>query len=404
MIRLELTELADAIERQLPPDVGYALATSGAISAVRTVDGERWALRSTGTVGVARVGDVELRIAPKVPVARLLFLLGYALDPKGWRNEDVDLGTAPNLVAAMAYAFERQAERALRRGLLQGYRTVEEASPVLRGRMRESDQLTRRLGLAVPLEVRYDEFTADIAENRLLRAAAERLLAAPGIDLAVRHRLRRLLLLLADVTRLVPGRPRPRWRSTRLNGHYLPALRLAELALRAVSVEHCMGDVTASGFLFDMYRVFEDFVTVALTEALAASGGRATRQAPGHRLDELGRVVIRPDLVWYDDQQRPRAVVDAKYKAERPGGFPDADLYQMLAYCTALNLPEGHLVYALGNEESTRHTVRHVGTVIQCHALQLDAEPAELLDQVSMLAEVIAGSPRTCAALASTCG
>jgi 5-methylcytosine-specific restriction enzyme subunit McrC len=39
-----------------------------------------------------------------------------------------------------------------------------------------------------------------------------------------------------------------------------------------------------------------------------------------------------------------------KYKAEKPGGFPDADLYQLLAYCTTLRLPVGHLVYAEGNE------------------------------------------------------
>jgi len=78
---------------------------------------------------------------------------------------------------------------------------------------------------------------------------------------------------------------------------------------------------------------------------------------------------MQPDLVWYPDgdgppvggspqapeepadgptgpgadPRRPGAVVDAKYKAERASGFPNADLYQMLAYCTALGLRDGHL-------------------------------------------------------------
>ena len=387
MIRLSLTELGESVEVALPAQVGVALAESHAVSAVPALGGELWSVRSVGTVGAATIGGIELRIQPKVPVPRLLFLLGYALDPKGWREEDIELGTVSGLVAAMAFAFERQTHRALARGLLQGYRSVEEALPVLRGRLRESVQLTRRFGLAVPLEVRYDEYTADIAENQILRAATERLLASPGIDPAVRHRLRRLLLRFADVSRLVRGRALPPWRPSRLTMRYIPALRLAELVLGATSIENRVGDVTASGFLFDMYRVFEDFVTVALAEALTPYGGRAVRQAPGHRLDERGRVVIRPDLVWYDETGRPVVVVDAKYKAEKSGGFPDADLYQMLAYCTALDLPEGHLVYARGNEEPAQHVIRHAGTTIHCHALQLDAEPDELLHQVTDLAE-----------------
>ena len=36
--------------------------------------------------------------------------------------------------------------------------------------------------------------------------------------------------------------------------------------------------------------------------------------------------------------RRPRLVFDAKYKAESPSGrYPNADHYQMLAYCTALD-------------------------------------------------------------------
>lgn len=79
---------------------------------------------------------------------------------------------------------------------------------------------------------------------------------------------------------------------------------------------------------------------------------------------------------------RPAAVADAKYKQEKPAGYPDADLYQMLAYCTALRLPRGHLIYAKGNAIAARHVVRHAGTEIICHALNLTLSPQELLAQV----------------------
>lgn len=73
---------------------------------------------------------------------------------------------------AMAHAFERQAEHAARRGLLQGYRTVEDNLPVLRGRLDVSRQTGRRFRLALPLEVRFDDDSVDLPENRLLSAAA----------------------------------------------------------------------------------------------------------------------------------------------------------------------------------------------------------------------------------------
>ena len=100
---------------------------------------------------------------------------------------------------------------------------------------------------------------------------------------------------------------------------------------------------------------------------------------------------MSPDLVWYSDG-RPAAVIDAKYKAERPAGFPDADLYQLLAYCTALQLRDGHLVYARGNERERRHTVRHAGVVIHAHTLDLSAVPSDLLAQVDDLANRVAGT------------
>jgi 5-methylcytosine-specific restriction enzyme subunit McrC len=90
----------------------------------------------------------------------------------------------------------------------------------------------------------------------------------------------------------------------------------------------------------------------------------------------------------------PRAVADAKYKAERPEGFPEADLYQMLAYCTALGLPAGHLIYAKGNEPQTRHTVCGTGIEIFQHALALDEEPTRILTAVERIAACLAAPGR----------
>ena len=238
-----------------------------------------WQIGAAGKVGAARVGDIEIYIEPKVSIARLLFLAGYAHARRRVAAGDVPLARGRDLVPALAQALWRQTERAIHQGLLPGYIVIEESSQVLRGRLRESEQLHRHHGLALPLEIRHDEFTIDIAENRILRTACERMLAVPRVDAESQRMLRRMLRDFADVTPLSRGDPIPAWQPTRLNARYHTALRLAELVLRATSIEHGSGGVAVNGFLLDMPLLFEEFVTVALREALvAAYGGRVDGQ------------------------------------------------------------------------------------------------------------------------------
>lgn len=151
----------------------------------------------------------------------------------------------------MGQVLWRQTERAIRQGLLSGYVTADETGNVLRGRLRESEQLHRRHGMMVPVEMRHDEFTTDIAENRILLTACERMLGVPGVDVESTVRLRRVLRDLREVTPIDRRDPIPAWVPTRLNARYQAALQIAELVLRASSIEHGTGGVTANGFLLD---------------------------------------------------------------------------------------------------------------------------------------------------------
>ena len=393
MTSIELDELGPPVEVRLTPEEGQLLAKSGAVSAVPSpFRSGIWLIGPDKKVGAARIGNIEVHIKPKVPIARLLFLVGYALHQAAWQAETVPVADAADLIPVIANALWRQTERAIHQGLLPGYVTVEESSLVLRGRLRESEQLHRHHGLPPPLEIRHDEFTIDIPENQILRTACERMLTVPRVDAESQRMLRRLMRDFSDVTSLARGDEIPVWQPTRLNVRYHVALRLAELVLRATSADHESGGVLLNGFLLDMPKLFEDFVTVALREALTGSfGGRVESQDP-HFLDDAGKVRLYPDIVW-KKRGVPVAVFDAKYKAEKYKGYPNSDLYQLLAYCTVLGLRQGHLVYAKGNEVPVQHVIRHAGTKIICHAIDLAQPPAQLIDQMRALAGAVAGRP-----------
>ena len=67
--------------------------------------------------------------------------------------------------------------------------------------------------------------------------------------------------------------------------------------------------------------------------------------------------------------------------------MPNADLYQLLAYVTALDLPGGLLVYAQGEAETAVFNVRHSDKRLEVAALNLGGSLDAVLKRVDVLAE-----------------
>ena len=138
----------------------------------------------------------------------------------------------------------------------------------------------------------------------------------------------------------------------------------------------------------DMNQVFQEFVTQALREALGLSDHtfRSDIGIPSVTLDEARRVDLRPDFSWWDGPTCT-FVGDAKYKRVWEAHAPNADLYQLLAYATALDLPGGLLVYAQGEADDVVHAVRHAGKRLEVSALDLSGTIDDLRRRIDGLAE-----------------
>lgn len=347
---------------------------------------DRYDLRPGSHVGAVELGgSLSVAILPKIPVSRTMFLVSYALDLDAWTERGFDFSEERSLLEAIVPGFVRQVGQALNRGPLESYRTEEASLNTMRGRLRVGDQLRRRYGAYPPVEVTYDEFTEDVAENRLLKAALHRLSRMRMRSGAARRSLRRFDSVLERV-RLVSYDPRrlPEIRYTRLNEHYRPAVELAKLILRSGSFELRHGSTRASAFLLDMNEVFEDFVVVALREALGASERTFPQGAKGRHLylDVNRRVALKPDISWWDETCA--FVGDVKYKEVSEDGVEHADLYQLLAYVISCGLPGGLLIYGSG-KASTLHEVVYAGRTLEVVSMDLAQPPEDILRQVRKL-------------------
>lgn len=390
LTRITLDELDSAAVRlECGDNVAAAIHATNLVSVEPAVGGGYLA-KPIGNVGAVRVGDLQVEVRPKgkVKVGQVLFLLGYARDP-GFRPDDVAAEQDGELVPALAESLARQAQRAIARGVHQGYVTVDESARTVKGRIRMGDQVARRPGLLMPLEVTYDDFSPDVAENRILRTALRRMAAVPHVPAETLERLRRLDASLDQVSTLSRGEPTPRWTPTRLNARYHPALRLSELILQHLSARAANDDLDIASFVVPMWKVFEDFVGVALAEALRDAPG-VTEEQYKVKMDEpvsgVAATHMSVDIV-HSVGGRPVFVADAKYKAaSMDGQYPNADKYQMLAYCTALDVKRAWLVYARGGEPVTRR-IRNSDVQITEWPLDLSKTPADILKSVADLAQ-----------------
>ncbi|MFG1872447.1 McrC family protein [Micromonospora arborensis] len=366
-------------------DTQVAALRAAKLVTVRPAVGGRWRLKAGRKVGAIRIGNLEIEVTPKVGVANMLFFLGYAADP-GFRPEDVAGIPTTGVWPALATSLIRHTRRALASGPLRGYTPVDDALPLVRGRIRFGDHLAGRPGIPLPIEVRFDEYSKDIPENRLIRAALRRMLAVPRLRPADHADLTELESRLAGVTVLPPGTPPPVWHTSRLNARYVPALRLCELILEHCSADPGAGSQTIAAFVVNMEKVFETFIGTALREALVAYSGHT--ETPAKDALDVGQAIrIEPDVLHIING-RPAAVFDAKYKIEPGAGKPtNDDVYQMLAYCTALNLSIGWIIYAEGAAPARTWRIRNSGTTIGYRPLNLSQPPDQVLKDVQFFAD-----------------
>ena len=353
---------------------------------------DAYQLKPGSTVGAVEVGDLSMLIRPKIGISQLLSLACYSMGVYRFQEERLfDFREETTLPDMLALALVAAAQRAFARGLLHGYRTEEEMLYTVRGRIRFDEQIQRRFGVPLPVEVQYDEFTDDILANRLVKAAVVRLGDMRLHSQKARRGLGRVAAMLDNVTLVeFPPNAVPEVRFDRLNEHYRDVVMLSRLILRHSAFEADRGGVRASGFLMDMNVVFQEFVTVALRESLEVSertfcSDRELTRGRRIYLDKAGDVNLEPDLSWWDGGAC-RFVGDVKYKNVTGEHVPNADLYQLLAYVTALDLPSGILIYAQGEVEPVTYKIMHSGKRLEVVALDLSGTLDKILTRIDDIA------------------
>ncbi len=321
--------------------------------AQRAFDFGREALGARNLVGMVAASGTSCEILPKVDRdaavdegclrRQLVRMLGVAYDLPIADDAATTLDTQnETLLEVLITKFVKLLEEAVRRGLPRSYVYHADDLPALRGRLDIQRQFTSLAMSPQLLACRYDEFSADIPLNQVMKAVLTRL-AQLARSVANQRAIVEMLLVYADVS-TVP-QAALRWDAIlpdRGSRHWSALTRLARLLLGDHFQNSAYGASDGFALLFDMNALFERYLERLLGQVAPAFGWRMTAQGGSRAClhgegDGEALFSTYPDIQLHRDG-RVEMVLDAKWKrltapsAERAMGVLQADVYQLMAY------------------------------------------------------------------------
>ncbi|HKH98306.1 MAG TPA: hypothetical protein VJ999_04295 [Candidatus Sulfotelmatobacter sp.] len=290
------------------------------------IDG-KWDVIVLNAVGIITTEDLDLFVEPKIPLAHAVYL--FSRSDQFPRLPDnalkTQIATGQLLWRAVAQWFITSIEQLLRDDLIKDYRGAIQEVPQARGHVdvfaTTQSFLNGRLGIVCE----YDEFDADNALNRVLKAALSKTQRMHGLDTAVRDRAARAVLRFDDVGPLRPVDLRV-W-VDRHASRYSDSVALAKHLLWGTARSIEVGEASARCFLLRTPDLIEAGVRSLLEKALGdiCLVKKCGVGIPGTKM------TLNPDLMFGD-----QAVGDVKYKTS-----PDwvrSDLYQAISFAVGFGV------------------------------------------------------------------
>jgi 5-methylcytosine-specific restriction enzyme subunit McrC len=300
-------------------------------------------LRFVNYVGVLHIAGVTIEILPKIALSpednrrALLSMLRHA----GYFSisffDRVANGQGrDSLLDSFLAAYVHRLQEELQRGIDRSYVEQTENRNALRGKVLVTEHLRQNSFVKTRVMCRFDEHSENQLLNQVLKAALR--IAQKRIGSRLPLQVERCLALMDGVEdREVRRDELSRVQLNRQNERFRDALLFAQLILERASIHHQGDDGQAFSFLFEMNKLFEAYIGVALQEVLGP--GRVYSQHEGKKLllntkTNRMNIQLRPDFVTADGH----TILDTKWKSGTVQGrlaYQQSDLYQMYAYVTA---------------------------------------------------------------------
>lgn len=334
--------------------VDFSAAEMDALARFNDRYGEKYfqllhkAVRFKNYVGGLKVGSLQIEILPKLdkdleeaPLrGALLQLLKHTellkIDQIGLAQLDLKEET---LLSIYLQAFLHSVEQLLQRGLFRSYEQRIQQSKNWKGQIQFPQQLKQAWRQRSEVISKQTNYSYQNHWHRLLYAALRQVLALDSTP-KLRKWADRLLMVFP------PQEPIQAKKEDFQNLDYdqkrLPyknAMQLAELILLGYQPQLKTGQLSVFGILFDMNRLYEEYVYRKMQAALEL-GESLERQSSS---PFWANKQLRPDLLLKLGEEQ--LVLDCKWKLLQQTEPNDQDLRQIYVYQQHFGAKEGWLLY-----------------------------------------------------------
>lgn len=302
---------------------------------------------------------MKIQILPKIEFGTgadetrevLLKMLKEMKNFSGWKLSAAKLASgSTNLYDIFIDMYLQEAKLLVKRGLRSDYEKVEGNLKSYKGKLLVSRQLRENLVHQERFYVRYQKFTRNRAENRLIKTTLLRLKKAASREKQIQE-IRNLLPVFEEIP--VSSNIRNDFEKVRADQNsreYEQIIQWSKVFLEDESFACFSGNEKARSLLFPMEELYENYVACRLKKH-RENTWKVFPQDGGHTLfDSPKRFQIRPDIVLRREDKC--VILDTKWKLLEDNqwnnyGIKSADMYQMYAYSKRYKAQDIWLLYPM---------------------------------------------------------
>lgn len=324
-------------------------------------------------------------------------------------NADLDTLSQLPIWEALIVMFLKEVQNLTKKGIQKAYESKEENLPVWRGKLLFQQNIRHNLTNKARFYMRFDEYTANRAENRLVKSCL-RFLQKYSHNEKNQQNIRRQLRFFNEVDFSENyDYDFELCQDNRLMKRYQKLLKWCKIFLKNKRFSPFGGSNLAISLLFPMEQIFEFYVGWCFQKYLAKDY-KVTKQSTEKYLCQKNSFQIRPDFLLErkqhkkDNELREKFILDAKWKEfkqkqkascnESKYNINQNDLYQVFAYSRVFDNSEGFdckkvfLIYPQSksfNKEITLEFNSNNKPICVCYPFDLENEEKSTKDLQSVL-------------------
>jgi 5-methylcytosine-specific restriction enzyme subunit McrC len=320
-----------------------------------------------------------------IPIKNIYYLLCYAWN-KLEESELVDVSAEDesDLLNLLAKVLLNGTKMLLKRGIVRQYLTENEVYQGIKGKVNITDSLRKNLfpkGLSI---CEFDELSADILPNQILKTTLQNLTQISTLSHTLKQEIRTIIYRLYEVNEIVlTDTVFHQVQINRNNSFYALLLNISELIYQNLLINERNGHFQFKDFIRDerqMARLFEEFIRnfykIEVPEAKIFREDLHWKMA-GEMHHFLPK--MQTDIsIRINDR---KLIIDAKYYKETLQKYYDSEkihsqnLYQIFAYLKNQEneLAEGILIYPTV-QKSLSLAYTHEGHTIRIETLNLNQD------------------------------